>query len=130
MRSVQQIRENMVDLATVEMRRRFMQKRRYSLEEILKEMCDLFREDIERVKSPRRWGNLIRIRRLFSYVASEMTDFSLLEISYAMGGHEHSKASHLRDKARDFFSIQEEKFMSDWSFYTANSVIWCEYKAA
>lgn len=130
MRSVQSFRESMVDIASVEMRRRFIIRHRYTLEEILQDICNLFEVDINKVKSSLRIGEVTKIRRIFCYVATEMTDESLLQIAITIGGHEHTKALTHRDKARDFYKIKDEKFMTDWAFYTISSRIWNNYKAA
>jgi chromosomal replication initiation ATPase DnaA len=128
MRSVQQYRESMIDIATIEMRRRFVKK--YTLDEILIEVCSICKVDIDKVKSSLRKKEIVAARRLFCYVASEITNESMLQISIAIGGHEHTKALHHRDTARDYFKIKDARFMQDWDHYTECSRIWQSYKAA
>jgi len=124
MRSVQSFRENMVDISTVEMRKRFNEFRKYTLDEILADICLIFEEDIDKVKSSRRHGNLVKVRTIFSFVAQSITNRSLLEISIAIGGHEHTKALHHIQKARGFMKVQEPKFMEHWEKYITASNIW------
>ncbi len=130
MRTVQQVRESIVDIATVEMRRRFMSRKIYSLQEILVELCHIFEVDIESVKSSSRHAPYVKVRRLFCFICSKITNYSLFEISTAIGGCEHSNALHHRNKAQGFMDIKDEIFLAEWHLYTTNSSIWNNYRAA
>lgn len=95
-------------------------------EEILEEMCLIFNEPIDNVKGPKKPGNLVKIRQLYGYVASEITDAIQEEIA-ALINRDRTTLVHHYGLVKNWLKNKEEKFMEDWAKYTSMSKIWKEY---
>lgn len=129
MRSVENPRINMVELSTIEMKKRFSH-RTIPLSEILAECCEICQQNLERVKTADRSGPLVLCRVLFCHVATQYKIYSLKEIGEAIGGRDHTTVIHSRERAKSWLDINDTKFMIIWEKYKTYSKIYKYYIAA
>lgn len=101
--------------------------RRYSLADILKEVCDIYGVSIEMVKSKCKKEEYVRARRMYIFASTSMTNYTLEEIAVPIGKREHTKILYHRDRCRGYFKKNIGWFMDDYRQYLENSKIWQEY---
>jgi hypothetical protein len=97
-----------------------------SLDEILEDICFVFEQPIDGIKSPRQLNDYVICRRIYIYVSHVLTNKSIGSISSLINKDHSCCLNHLR-KCFGFFSINESGFMSEWHTYLLKSKIWNEY---
>jgi chromosomal replication initiator protein len=71
---------------------------RPTLEGILKEVSDYYRISVDSIKSGGRSKSLASARQVVIYLARELTDLSLKEIGFKLGGRDHSTILYAHNK--------------------------------
>jgi hypothetical protein len=82
-------------------------------QQLLEEICTLFNADIDRVKSKRRWRELVKIRQYYCYVGRVYYRFSLVNLGSAIGGRDHTTVLHSRDVVIDQLSVNDTVTYND-----------------
>lgn len=99
-----------------------------NLNDILSDVTDVFGISIEMVKSKCRKHKYVTCRRIYIYVATEITDASLTVISEVIGLKDHTTSIFHRDTVKNYLYVSEPVFLEDWNKYIESSRIWNEYK--
>lgn len=91
---------------------------------ILEDVCQCFNSTTSDViiKSSRD-RDLVKIKRIYCYVSSVLTDAPLKNIA-ALLGYDHSSVVVHRDNCIDWLNINEPLFLSEWNVYLTNSKMW------
>lgn len=105
---------------------------REKLEDILVEICEIFKGDIEKVKNKSRKTEHVKIRHLFFYVACRILrdKVPLRLIGDFVGGYDHASVIHGREVVQDYIDNKNHWFIDEWIEYEEKSVIWKSYLSA
>jgi len=97
-----------------------------TLEEILVDVCECFKRDIEKVKSKRQFIRNLICRRIYCYVAHVLTNESVTKIGQLIN-KDHTSCCGYIDQCFTWFEIDDHVFKGEWDIYTQKSKIWNEY---
>lgn len=92
-----------------------------TLENILFDVCMVFREKEERVKGKSRKTEVVICKRLFYYLARQKTQHSLEYIGEFMGGRDHTTALHHSRTVAHYLEVKEPKWIPVWNRYLRDS---------
>ncbi len=94
--------------------------------EVLIEICAIYGQPINLVKSGIRKHELVLCRRIFSYACNILTDATTKEISSIIN-KERSNISHHKRSVKKWSSVKDPSFMEELNTYTSKSKLWVQY---
>jgi chromosomal replication initiator protein len=113
-----------VDIAMqwAERRRALLDKKQlYTLDEILRDVCNSFNMPIQTVKAQNRKREAVVCRQIYCYVSRLVTPHTFKTIGLHMGGRDHTTAIHANDMVKQFLEVKEPDFLKEWEQYITNS---------
>lgn len=114
----------MVDICVTEMSKKILNRRDYTLEEILVDVCEAMDQPIDKVKSRNRHKEYTVCRQIYSYIARIHTKESLSRMSKVVGYGDHTTIISNDKKVKAFIRLNDPSFRDHWDKYTENSKIW------
>jgi hypothetical protein len=97
-----------------------------SLDEILEDICAVFKQNVIMVKSTRKCRKYVICRRIYNYVSHVLTNQSITEIA-SLINRDHSSCLTLLRQSFDCFEINDPSFTGEWGAYISKSIIWWDY---
>lgn len=102
------------------------QKKGPSLDDIFKDICDVFGKSVDEIKTTSRRNGIIVCKRIYCYVSCIITDATLREIG-DLYGTDHTTVMYHRHSVIQMKSVNDPYFMESWQNYISNSKIWNQY---
>lgn len=99
-------------------------KKPVTLQDILSEICVIFNQPLEKVKSADRHTEIRMCRYIYAYVAKKMTGHTFLTIAKVMGAPEHSRCMHNIETVESFFKTKDSLFAEYWDRYLSESKLY------
>jgi chromosomal replication initiation ATPase DnaA len=121
------MKESIVDISLYEMRRRFPNKKRVTLEEIFRDMERVFGFNPVKCLSSCRKRHLVIYRSIFCYVTRVYCGFGLKEIGDFLNGRDHTTVYHSTQSAKFYILHNDPTFIEYWDIYITNSTLWKEH---
>lgn len=97
-----------------------------NISDILEEMATIFEVSIEEIVSKSKKGELVKIRRLYYYVARILTNSRQENISELIN-RDRSCIPHHVTLVMNWIRLKDSDFIKIWETYTSKSVIWNTY---
>jgi chromosomal replication initiation ATPase DnaA len=91
------------------------------LEAILRDVCEVFEVDYERVTTKGRQGERVLVRKIYCFVARIKTPKSYKDIAKLIGGLDHTTSLHHINCVKGYLRVKEPKFLMFWEQYLENS---------
>lgn len=101
--------------------------KRITVENVFEEVCKIFRQSPEMVKSGCRLRKYLFCRYIISYVSYQVCRTTLTEIAELLGSRDHSSIHTSNKKVMTWIKDKEPTFMEYWNEYTEQSIIWNNY---
>jgi len=98
-----------------------------SMDDIFQEVCRIFEEKPEMVKSCCRKRKYLFCRYVFAYVSYRLLVVSLKEVANYLNGKDHTTILSSNKKVKQWIKDKEPVFMEYWYPYTHQSRIWKNY---
>lgn len=99
------------------------QTRGPKLEDILKDVANVFKQEIDLIKGDDRHYELVVCRRIYSYVCRKLTNAPLRQIG-ALINRDHSNVSFHSSNVKHWIKNNDPLFMDEWMDYIEASVLW------
>lgn len=104
-----------------------LEKKPYTLEVILADVCMALNESVEIVSSKSRKREHVSCRFIYCFVAKKKTGRSLKSIGELVNGRDHTTVIHALQAVQDFFDIKDPGFIANWKTYLENSTLFTQY---
>lgn len=96
----------------------------FTLEEILYDVCDIFKLEKEDIMGHRRSREICIPRMIFSYVASSICKHRVTHIGRFLSERDHTTIVHHKRTAAYLLDVQEWEFMRYWNFYLKETKVY------
>lgn len=107
---------------------RIIEDNQLTLDEILAEICEIFRVNIVDAKRQCRLRTLVRARKIFCYVAYKLTPSTLREIGEALGGQNHTTVLYNKEDVAGKLKVKDPDFLKYWNRYLCLTKLFIQTK--
>ena len=97
------------------------------LENILIDVAGFYKKSIADIKSKDAHADLVSCRRLYCYIAWQITNATLKEIG-AVICREHSNVLHHKNTSAYWVKTGQHEFVDDWFDYLEYTSLWGKYE--
>lgn len=92
-----------------------------SIEQIINDVCEVFKVSIAELMTINRIRKLVILRKIISYVGKTKTTYTQKIIAEKLGYKEHSTVVHHTQQVRGFLKVGDPDFLSHWNHFLTNS---------
>jgi chromosomal replication initiation ATPase DnaA len=94
-----------------------------TLQAIMDDICHVFEVSEDYVRNARQFRKHVKLRQLFSWVSTEITDSSCVDIGIFLG-QDHSTVLSHKKKVQGWIDVGDYLFIDMFNYYKSESKIW------
>jgi len=96
----------------------------FTLEEILYDVCDIFKLEKEQLMGHQRLREICIPRMIFSYIACKICKYGVSQVGRFLSERDHTTIIHHRRTVVNLLDNKQEEFMRYWNFYLKETKVY------